>query len=163
MIRLGDLLDHFLKPLAPINLPKSPTFLGNSFKGTKIYHFSSEVIFGQLLQTFGDIFLVKLVSFTVILARAYLSTYTKRPLFPDRLNIVYQHIQKLLNWLDITCLLEMRQVFTCKQLTITHGPPMYHRLLWQSKFKPWAWLLPVAVLRLHVEDLHAVGWRPAVQ
>ena len=137
MIRLGDLLDHFLKPLAPINFPKSPTFLGNSFKGITIYHFSSEIIFGPLLK--------------------------KRPLFPDRLNIVYQHIQKLLNWLDITCLLEMRQVFTCKQLTITHGPPMYHRLLWQSKFKPWAWLLPVAVLRLHVEDLHAVGWRPAVQ
>ena len=23
---------------------------------------------------------------------------------------------------------------------------------------PWAWLLPVAVVRLHVGDLHAVGW-----
>ena len=31
--RLGDLLDfgHFLKPLAAINLPKSPTFLSNFF------------------------------------------------------------------------------------------------------------------------------------
>ena len=27
-------------------------------KGVKIYHFSSEIIFGQLLLTFGDIFLV---------------------------------------------------------------------------------------------------------
>ena len=42
---LGD----FLKPLATINLPKSPTFLGNFGKGVKIYHFSSEIIFGQLL------------------------------------------------------------------------------------------------------------------
>ena len=52
--RLGDLLDfgQFLKPLATINLPKSPTFLGNFCKCVIIYHFSSEIIFGQLLQTF---------------------------------------------------------------------------------------------------------------
>ena len=39
---LGDLLDfgNFLKPFATINLPKS---------SIKIYHFSSEIIFGQLL------------------------------------------------------------------------------------------------------------------
>ena len=37
-------------------LPKSPTFLGNFCKVVKIYHFSSEIIFGQLLQTFGDFF-----------------------------------------------------------------------------------------------------------
>ena len=56
--RLGDLLDfgQFLKPLATINLPKSPTFLGNFCKGVRIYHFSSEIMFGQLLQTFGDFF-----------------------------------------------------------------------------------------------------------
>ena len=55
MARLGDLLDlgKFLKPLAAINLPKSPTFLGNFCKGVKIFHFSSEIIFGQLLWTFG--------------------------------------------------------------------------------------------------------------
>ena len=49
--RLCDLLDfgQILKPLAPINLPKSPTFLGNFCKGVKIYHFYSEIIFGQLL------------------------------------------------------------------------------------------------------------------
>ena len=40
------------------NLPKSPTFLGNFIKNVKIYHFSSEIIFGQLLYTFGDFFLV---------------------------------------------------------------------------------------------------------
>ena len=39
---------NFLKPLAPINLPKSLTFLGNFSKGVKIYHFSYEIIFGQL-------------------------------------------------------------------------------------------------------------------
>ena len=42
-------LGNFLKPLAAINLPKSPTFLGNFCKGFKIYHFSGEIIFGQLL------------------------------------------------------------------------------------------------------------------
>ena len=37
------------KPLATINLPKSPSLLGNFCKSVKIYHFSSEIIFGQLL------------------------------------------------------------------------------------------------------------------
>ena len=40
---------NFLKPCATINLPKSPTFFGIFCKGVKIYHFSSEIIFGQLL------------------------------------------------------------------------------------------------------------------
>ena len=46
--RLGDFwtLGNFLKPLATINLPKSPTFLGIFCKGVKISHFSSEIIFG---------------------------------------------------------------------------------------------------------------------
>ena len=49
--RLGDLMDfgHFLKPLAIINLTKYPTFLGNYCKRVQIYHFSGEIIFGQLL------------------------------------------------------------------------------------------------------------------
>ena len=37
------------KPLATMNLPKSPTFLGNFCKGVKICHIYSEIIFGQLL------------------------------------------------------------------------------------------------------------------
>ena len=41
-------LGNFLKPLATINLPKSPTVLGNLSKGVKIFHSSSEIIFGQL-------------------------------------------------------------------------------------------------------------------
>ena len=47
----GDLLDfgHLFKPLATINLPKLTTFLGNFCKGVKIFNFSSEIIFGQLL------------------------------------------------------------------------------------------------------------------
>ena len=53
-------LGKFLKPLATILLPKFPTFFGNFWKGVKIYHFSSEIIFGQLLLTFGDFFLVTL-------------------------------------------------------------------------------------------------------
>ena len=61
--RLCNLLDFGqpLKPLATIHLAKSPTFLGNFFNGVKIYHFSSEIIFGQLLKTFGDFVLVTLV------------------------------------------------------------------------------------------------------
>ena len=49
--RWGNLLDfgQILKPLATINFPKSPTLLGNFCKDVKIYHFSSEIIFGQLL------------------------------------------------------------------------------------------------------------------
>ena len=42
-------LGNFLKPLSTINLPKSPTFLGIFSNGVKIYYFSSEIIFGQLL------------------------------------------------------------------------------------------------------------------
>ena len=49
--RVGNFL-HFgqlLKLFATMNLPKSPTFLGNFSKGAKIIHFSNEIIFGQLL------------------------------------------------------------------------------------------------------------------
>ena len=42
-------LGNFLKDLATINMPKSPTFLGNFCKDVKIFTYSSEVIFGQLL------------------------------------------------------------------------------------------------------------------
>ena len=43
------ILGNFLKPLATINLPQSSPFLGNLCKDVKIYHFSSEIIFGQFL------------------------------------------------------------------------------------------------------------------
>ena len=60
--RLGDFLQfgQLFNYLATIDLPKSPTFLGNFCKGDKIIHFSNEIIFGQLLQTFGDFYLVTL-------------------------------------------------------------------------------------------------------
>ena len=58
--RLGDLLDF--GQVFKINLPKSPSFLGIFCKGVKIYNFSSKIIFGQLLWTFGNYFLVTLVS-----------------------------------------------------------------------------------------------------
>ena len=53
-------LGNFLQPLATLNLPNSLTFLGNFYKGVKLYHISSEIILGQLLLTFGDFFLVTL-------------------------------------------------------------------------------------------------------
>ena len=43
-----------------MTLPKSLTCLGNFCNGGKIYHFSSEIIFGQHLRTLGDFFLVTL-------------------------------------------------------------------------------------------------------
>ena len=43
------ILGNFSKPLETIILPKTPTFLGNFCKGIKIFNFSSEIIFGQLL------------------------------------------------------------------------------------------------------------------
>ena len=52
---------NFLKPLATINLPKSLTVLGNFCVGAKIFNFSSEIIFGLFLWTFGDFSLVTLV------------------------------------------------------------------------------------------------------
>ena len=42
-------LGKFLKPVATISLPKSPTLRGNFCKGIKIFNFPSEIIFGQLL------------------------------------------------------------------------------------------------------------------
>ena len=53
-------LGNFSKPLATINLPKSPRFLDSFCKGVKNFNFSGEIIFGQLLQTFGDFLLVTL-------------------------------------------------------------------------------------------------------
>ena len=49
-------LGNFSKPVATIILPKLPTFLGNFCNGVKIFHFSSGIIFVQLLLTFGDFY-----------------------------------------------------------------------------------------------------------
>ena len=57
-------LGNFLKHLATINLPKSPTFLGNFCKNVKIFNFSSEIIFGQILLKFGDFFWSHCESYT---------------------------------------------------------------------------------------------------
>ena len=61
--RLGNLL-HFgqlFKDCETIILSKSPTLFGYICKGVKIIHFSSEIIFGQLLWTFGKFLLVTLM------------------------------------------------------------------------------------------------------
>ena len=54
-------LGNHSKLVAKIILPKSPTLLGYFCKIVKSIHFSIEIIFGQLLQTFGDFYLVTLV------------------------------------------------------------------------------------------------------
>ena len=51
-------LGNFSKPVAIIILPKLPTFLGNFCMVVEIFHPSSEILFGQLLKTFGDFLLV---------------------------------------------------------------------------------------------------------
>ena len=58
MTILGDLLDfgQLFKDFGKIYLLKSPTFFGIFCKGVKTYHLSGEIIFGQLLYTFGDFF-----------------------------------------------------------------------------------------------------------
>ena len=42
-------LGNFLKPVATINLPKLAKILGYFCKGVIIFHFSCEIIFGELL------------------------------------------------------------------------------------------------------------------
>ena len=49
------------KAFATMNLPKSPTFLGNFRKGVKIIDFSNEIIFGQLYRHLAIFYLVTLV------------------------------------------------------------------------------------------------------
>ena len=58
---LGDLLDFGqLLPSAPINLPKSTSLLGNFVQVSKSIIFLLKSFFVQLLQTFGDFYLVTL-------------------------------------------------------------------------------------------------------
>ena len=49
-------LGNCLQSVATIFLTKLPTFLGNFFKGVEIFPFSSEIIFWQLWQTFGNFY-----------------------------------------------------------------------------------------------------------
>ena len=61
--RLDDFcfLGKHSKPVGAIILPKWLTLLGDFCKCVKIIHFSSEIIVGQLLLTFGDFLLVTLI------------------------------------------------------------------------------------------------------
>ena len=43
-------LGNFSKPVATISLPKSHTFLGNFYKGAKIFNFSGEIILGNFFR-----------------------------------------------------------------------------------------------------------------
>ena len=51
-------LGNFLKPLATLNFAQISHILRQYLKNVKINHFSCEIIFGQLLLTFGDFVLV---------------------------------------------------------------------------------------------------------
>ena len=60
--RLGDLLHYrqFFKACGNNYFAQSAHILGNCCKGVKIFPFSSEILFGQLLYTFGKFLLVTL-------------------------------------------------------------------------------------------------------
>ena len=75
-------LGKFLKPLATIYLPKSPTFLVNFCKGVKIYHFSSKLIEWLNIDYSTDIS-VKMndLDIDLILSVRYLSGWIPSP--PD--------------------------------------------------------------------------------
>ena len=97
-------LCNFSKPLATINLPKSLTFLSNFSKGIKIYHFSCEIIFVQLLQTFGDFYLVTLaqtnggnVIWWVFYAQGWVNFFIKWAIFGLFFFIFVFSIQLTLN------------------------------------------------------------------
>ena len=64
-------LGNFSNPVATIILPKLPTFLYNFCKGFKNLYFYTEIIFRQLLKTFGDLLLVR----TCIVVAVYLGRY----------------------------------------------------------------------------------------
>ena len=62
MTRLADLW-HFgllFKACGKTYFAQIPHIFGNFCKGFKIFHFSSQIVFGHLLQTFGDFLLVTL-------------------------------------------------------------------------------------------------------
>ena len=62
MTRLGDLLhfEQLFKACDNNYFAQIAHILGNICKVVKIFNFSSEIIFGQLLYTFGNVLLVTL-------------------------------------------------------------------------------------------------------
>ena len=59
-------LDNFSKPVATIIFPKSHTFFGNFCNGVKIFHISSEIIFGApFIDIWWLFLLVMLISVVV--------------------------------------------------------------------------------------------------
>ena len=87
-------LGNFLQPLATLNLPNSLTFLGNFYKGVKLYHISSEIILGQLLLTFGDFFLVTMI-----------------PREEGQLQVFLRHGGRTMSWVQVRRLPRQRQQF----------------------------------------------------
>ena len=64
-------MSNFSKPVVTIILPKSPHISGNFCTGVKIFHFSRVIIFGQLLQIFGDFLLVTMITGNKHMAHIY--------------------------------------------------------------------------------------------
>ena len=86
--QIGRFLEfgQLFEALATINLSQSPTFLGKFCKSVKIFNFSIEIIFGQLLLTFGDFLLVTLPP--TYLQTLFLSLRHLRTKDEDRIRLV---------------------------------------------------------------------------
>ena len=69
-------LGNFSRHVAKIDLPKSPTFLGNFCKGVKMNHFSSEIIF--LVKSFlGNFYRHLAIFFLVTLIGRYVTSFNQ--------------------------------------------------------------------------------------
>ena len=130
-------LGNFLKPVATIILPKFPTLLGYFWKGVQTFHFSSEITFGQLLQTFGDLLLVTLltnepsivVQMIILLLNIICSNLvtSKKVLKQDKIHLIFMKANlpwKLMN------LLKNSFRIIWGNVGLTKMSPDCHCLLW---------------------------------
>ena len=117
-------LGNFSKSVAAIILPKLPTFLGKFCKVFKIFHFSSEIIFGQLLKTFGNFLLVTLLlslPFVLCLPERYTMFYLFFPSSSEALSPFYTSSLSLSLSLSLIHfhILSKRQHFELSQTKVT--------------------------------------------
>ena len=90
-------LGNFLKPLATINLPKPPTFLGNFCKGVKIYLFLGKSFLGNFYRHLAIFFLVTLVAIHYLYRNADYPSY-----------FIFQQLNNSQIWLVIALLCHER-------------------------------------------------------
>ena len=65
----------FQSPWQQLFCPNRQHILGNFYKGVKIFHFTREILFGQLLWTFGNFLLVTLFIINTVCYHQLISMY----------------------------------------------------------------------------------------